>query len=108
MNDGNDSNEPTTLCNLYTDNSLSYIVSQTDYPSLTSGAIYKFKFRAINSIGNSIDSTIARFAMADMALAPSVPTKDATQSSLTSIYLSWTAVADTQLPGGSVLGYILY
>ena len=42
--------------------------------NLVTGLIYKFKFRAINAIGNSQDSAIVQFALADMALPPGAPT----------------------------------
>jgi len=60
-----------------------------------SGKIYKFLFRAINAVGNSLDSDIVRFALCDMPLAPLTISKDKSKSSLSSIYVSWTAVADT-------------
>jgi len=33
---------------------------------LTTGLIYKFKFRAINEIGNSEDSRIVEYALVDV------------------------------------------
>lgn len=41
--------------------------------SLTTGLIYKFKFRAINQIGNSQDSDIVEFALVDVPTAPGAP-----------------------------------
>lgn len=57
MNDGNDFNEPTTLVVDYNDNSMNYVVDKTTL-SLTTGKIYKFKFRAINEKGYSEDSDV--------------------------------------------------
>lgn len=89
MNDGNDLNEPTTLVNQYNDNSMNFIVDKTDL-TLTTGKIYKFKFRAINEKGDSEDSDIVRFALAKMNLPPSTIEKVKSWSSLSSIFLSWT------------------
>jgi hypothetical protein len=107
MNDGNDINDPTTLVTAYADNSMTFILVDTAH-AMTAGKVYKFKYTAVNERGNSLDSDTVRFSLCDMPLAPAVPTKDKTQSSLSSIYLTWNAVADTQLPGGSVTGYKLY
>jgi hypothetical protein len=41
--------------------------------SLTSGLIYKFKFRAINKIGNSQDSDVVEYALVDVPNAPGTP-----------------------------------
>lgn len=48
MNDGVPTNEPTTQDATYTNNALTHTVT-----GLTTGLIYKFKFRATNEIGNS-------------------------------------------------------
>lgn len=42
--------------------------------TLVAGTIYKFKFTAINSIGNSADSEIVQFSLCDTPLAPAAPT----------------------------------
>lgn len=64
MNDGNDFNEPTTLVSGYSNNitcstcySMSYIIDKTAL-TLTTGKIYKFKYRAINEKGYSEDSDV--------------------------------------------------
>lgn len=57
MNDGNDLNEPTTKVTQYNDNSMTFIVDKSVL-GLTTGKIYKFKFRAINEKGDSEDSDI--------------------------------------------------
>ena len=57
MNDGNANTEPTTKVTTYTNNQLEHTLKDDD-DSMTAGLIYKFKFRAINSIGTSEDSEI--------------------------------------------------
>jgi len=47
INDGDPANEPDTLVDTYTDNSMSHTLSDTA-DSLTAGLIYKFFYRAIN------------------------------------------------------------
>ena len=76
--------------------------------SLTTGKIYKFKFRAINEKGNSEDSDVVRFALVDMPSPPLTISKTKSLSSMSSIHVSWTQSADETLPGGTVLGYKLY
>lgn len=66
---------------------MAYTVDNTVTTSLVSGKIYKFKFRAINAIGNSEDSTISRFAMADLPSAPTKPTKDLSKSTKNSVFV---------------------
>lgn len=72
---------------------------------LTSGRIYTFKFRSINSVGPSPFSTEKRCAIATPPLKPNTPTKDMTLSTLTSIYVRWTLSNATEVP---ILGYKLY
>lgn len=69
MNDGNSLNEPTTKDASYTSNSLTHTVS-----GLSTGLIYKFKFRAINEVGNSEDSDIVQYASVLRPSAPAAPT----------------------------------
>lgn len=107
INDGTDSNEPTTLVASYSTNTMTHTLG-TVADSLTSGKIYRFKFRAINAEGNSDDSEIARFGFAD---APSAPTGLARMNSYTTstqIGVSWSAATATQSPGGDIDGYLLY
>ena len=75
--------------------------------SLSSGYVYKFKFRAINQIVNSQDSSVSQFALADQPLAPGVPTVMQSLTSDSQISLQWTKSSDTQSPGGDVTGYIV-
>lgn len=82
MNDGNDFNEPTSLVSGYSNNitcstcySMSYIIDRIAL-TLTTGKIYKFKFRAINEKGYSEDSDVVWFALVNMAAAPLTISKD--------------------------------
>lgn len=69
INDGDDSHDPTTLVSTYTSNALTHTLKRVD-DALTIGKIYKVLFRAYNSIGNSVDSPIARYALVDSPAAP--------------------------------------
>lgn len=68
MNDGLDE-DPTILVSDYNTNLLTHTVAGLD-----TGTVYKFLFRATNSVGNSQDSFIAAFAAVDSPLAPETPT----------------------------------
>lgn len=107
MNNGDDLTEPLDPVNLYNDNSMTFIVDKTAL-SLTTGLIYKFKFRAINEKGDSEDSDVVWFALVEMSDPPSSIEKVKSKSSLSSIFLEWTKSADKALPGGAILGYKLY
>lgn len=57
----------------YTSNSMTHTLTDaTD--SLVSGKIYKFKYEAVNAIGNSGYSSIVRFGLCDKPSAPGTPT----------------------------------
>lgn len=109
VNDGNDSNDPATLVSTYTTNSLTHTLT-TAADALTTGLIYKFKFRAINSIGNSEYSDTARYALVATPTAPSAPTNLVAQTSETQIGFEWAQVALTagQETGQAILGYQAY
>lgn len=90
MNDGNDLNEPATKVSEYTDNAMTFTLLQSAHSAtMISGKVYKFVYRAINSVGNSLDSDVVRFALCDMPAAPTQPSKVKSLSSLSSIYLQW-------------------
>jgi hypothetical protein len=40
---------------------------------LETGTIYKFVFRAINTVGGSENSNIVKYALVDVPIAPSAP-----------------------------------
>ena len=63
-NDGDSLTEPTIKVTSYSDNSLEHTLDES-VDSLTTGLIYKFKFRAINAIGTSEDSQIVLYALVD-------------------------------------------
>jgi hypothetical protein len=71
-NDGSDSTEPETLVTSYTTNQMSFTLEKVR-DSLTTGKVYKFKFRATNEIGNSQDSSIVEYALVDVPEAPAAP-----------------------------------
>ena len=60
--------------------------------SMTAGLIYKFKFRAINEIGNSEDSDIIQYALVDTPLATSPLTCIFDQTSTNKISVKWNAI----------------
>ena len=61
-----------TLVSSYVDNSMSFaLIAATE--TLTTGLIYKFKFRATNSYGYSQDSDVVAFALVDVPAAPASP-----------------------------------
>ena len=64
INDGNDANEPNTQVTTYAGALMSHELDVTN-DSLTTGLIYKLKFRAINILGNSEDSAVVRYALVD-------------------------------------------
>jgi hypothetical protein len=59
MNDGLDE-DPTILVSDYNTNLLTHTVT-----GLNTGTVYRFMFRATNSVGNSQDSSIVAFAAVD-------------------------------------------
>lgn len=74
---------------------------------ITEGKIYKLRWLARNAVGSSMPSGILTIAAIDQFEAPATLTKDNSLSSLSSVHLSWSAVAAGQSPGGEVLGYRL-
>lgn len=74
---------------------------------MTSGLIYKFVFRATNTIGESLDSNIVEYALCDVPLAPSAPTVMLSFTSEQAIAVEWDAVTSLQGPGSDVTGYVL-
>ena len=85
----------------YTDNQMAHTISS----GLVSGKIYTFKFRSENSIGFSEFSGLSRYAIALPPGKPTKPVKDMARSTQTSIYVTWSESAATQVP---ILGYKLY
>ena len=85
----------------YTDNSMAHTISS----GLLSGRIYSFKFRSANSVGYSEFSGLTRYAIALPPGKPTTPTKDMARSTQTSIFVTWSESAATQVP---ILGYKLY
>jgi len=71
-NNGNASTNPEIEVTSYTSNLLTHTLTLAD--GLTTGLVYKFKFRAYNSVGASVDSNISVFALVDAPNAPDAPT----------------------------------
>ena len=69
VNDGDDTTEATTLVSTYTTASSAHTLSVAA-DGLTTGLIYKFRFRATNAVGNSEYSDTVRFALVDVPAAP--------------------------------------
>lgn len=81
-------------------------IDSTDATKLKSGSIYRFRSYAVNSLLIPSYSYELRIAAAQLPSQPSSgPTWQAAISSKTSIGVSWTKIADTELP---TTGYKLY
>lgn len=91
INDGDPYSEPMTKVESYSDNQMEHTLYDS-VDSLTTGLIYKFKFRATNAIGNSEDSEIVEFALVDQPVATSAPTCIYSQTSTTQIAIKWNAI----------------
>jgi hypothetical protein len=74
---------------------------------LTTGLIYKFKFRATNQIGNSQDSNIVEFALADVPAAPGTPQVMLSLTGEKQVAVNWSPIVSSQLPGQYISGYLL-
>jgi hypothetical protein len=109
INDGNDQNDPTILVSSYTSNNLVHTLDKDNGdPDLVSGKIYKFRFMAINEIGNSQLSDISAYALAGVPSAPGVPIINPSLTNANQIAVEWAPSTSTTAPGGTVQGYILY
>jgi hypothetical protein len=106
INDGDPETEPTTRVTTYTDNSLSHVLTDVD-DNLILGAVYKFMFRAYNSVGNSEDSNIVQYALVAVPDTPDAPTGLFSLTSNEQIAVQWSAVTTTQSPGQDITGYKL-
>jgi hypothetical protein len=109
INDGNDANEATTTVSTYTLNANTHSLSVAA-DGLTTGLIYKFRFRATNAVGNSEYSDTVRFALVDTPTAPSAPSGLAQQTSESQIGFEWLAIVPVtgQETGQAILGYLAY
>lgn len=97
INDGDDSNEPTTLVASYTSNAMTHSMTAgtvaDDLP--TSGLIYKFNFKATNAEGESSDSVIARYSPCDTPSAPANLQAMLDYTSTSQLGVQWDLVATT-------------
>lgn len=75
-----------------------------DY-TMTPGKHYFFHYYFTNGQGDSPASDIMEIALGDYPAAPNAPTKNDLLSTVSSIYLEWGHVSETQL---SVVGYELW
>lgn len=82
----------------------SYTADKTTL-SLTTGTVYAFRYRAINSVGASQWSVPLSVALAGKPSAPAAPFRSPTGNSESSIGVSWTALTGETLP---VIAYVLY
>lgn len=82
------------------------VVKSTE--SLTTGLVYTFKWRALNSIGYSDFSEEVSVALSDPPAKPSAPTLYQAWSSKTNLYIKWAQVSDGLSPGGLINGYQLW
>ena len=74
---------------------------------LTTGLIYKFRFRAINLVGAGEDSDIVEYALVDVPSAPSAPVVMLSHTTEDQVAVEWGEVASLQAPGSDVTGYVL-
>ena len=93
-----------SLVSTYTDNSLAHTLTLAAN-SLVAGQYYRYKIRAINAAGYSDFSEELRVALSELPDQPSAPSKDDSLSSSSTIMVTWTAVANEDVP---TLGYYLY
>jgi hypothetical protein len=75
--------------------------------SLTTGLLYKFKFLAINLVGNSESSDISEFALTQVIAAPGQPFKMLAFTSEESLAVQWTQTGSSSPAGLRVSGYVL-
>jgi titin len=74
--------------------------------SLSAGELYRFKFSALNSLGEGEVSPLLTVALVDPAPVPARPTLDAALGTKTSLLVRWAAVVPAD--GRPVDGYKLY
>ena len=106
INDGDPETEPTTLVATYTDNSLGHVLTDVA-DNLILGDVYKFMFRAYNTVGNSEDSDIVQYALVAVPDTPEAPTGLYSLTSDEQVAVQWNAIATTQSPGQDITGYKL-
>ena len=92
----------------YDGQSTSFTIDNTVEPQLISGKIYRAKYLAHNEMGDSEFSETVSAAMADLPGEPLAPVKNLGLSTETKIVIDWTAVADTQEPGGAITFYKVF
>ena len=105
-NDGNDLTEPNLKVMSYDTNLLTHVLTTAD-DGIEEGKIYKFVFRAINEVGESFDSNIAKYAICDVPPAPQQPVIMLDHTSETQVAVNWDKLETTQLPGSFITGYLL-
>lgn len=82
----------------------SYTVDATAL-GLSSGSLYRFRYRAYNSLGWSDYSDILRVGLGPIPSTPAAPSRATTGSSATSIAVTWSTLTGQTLP---VIEYVLY
>lgn len=60
--------------------------------NLTTGTLYRFRFRSMNAMGYSDYSDTARFGLGPLPTAPGIPTRATVGNSDTSIGVTWTGL----------------
>jgi len=88
--------------------STSFVIDNTEEIDLVSGKIYRITYLAVNEMGDSPYADVVSVAMSDPPVKPSPPSKIDALSSKTRMTVEWTAVSDTQLPGGAIMFYNLF
>ena len=73
--------------------------------TFVSGGIYRFYLTIVNSVGESLPSKTVRITLAALPSAPASLAVDISRSSLTSLYIYFSAVASS---GIAITGYQVY
>ena len=97
-----------TKLDSYDGHSTSFTIDSAVETQLISGKIYRVKYLARNEMGNSAFSETVSAAMADLPGQPLAPVKNLGLSTEAKIVIDWTAVADTQAPGGAITNYKVF
>jgi len=77
--------------------------------SLTAGAVYKLRYRAVNSVSEGPYSDELTTSLIAPPAAPSAPVRVDNLSNKTTIFVKWDPVSDgAGSPAGDIIGYRLY
>ena len=80
-------------------------VTKVAEPWLTTGLVYRIKYRAVNEVGAGEFSGTTSVALADLPSKPNLPVRMDSISTIDKVYLEWAAPTTTDSPGGDITGY---